>query len=98
MVDRDGRVRDQLGRGIPQQLNPLVLFHAIPGLARQFSAIPARAWRHDSREVQCPCGDRPRIERGEWMTRCGCGRFYLLASGEVFVANSPVRKTGANVD
>jgi hypothetical protein len=78
-----------------------LLLTAIPGLAQQFKAVPKSYTRRLDSEtavVQCPCGRRPVLRRGElhhceqapcWIpgVRSECGRSFIFAVREVLVFN-----------
>lgn len=89
---RTDAVYDLHGRREPRRLDLNLMLTAIPGFARQFRRVPARAVAEDGEDesgrfalVSCPCGSRPIVR--DSLAKCsGCERFYALsASGRVFV-------------
>lgn len=89
---------DRIGRPVPHRIGMLTWFHAIPGLAAQFTAIPEEYWAQDANDegftvavVACPCGREPAPEAGQ-LVECGCHRFYLYTGRTVMVANGPKQR------
>lgn len=89
---------DRIGRPVLHQIGMLTWFHAIPGLAAQYTTIPEEYWAQDANDegytvavVACPCRREPAPEAGQ-LVECECHRFYLFTGRSVMVANGPKQR------
>lgn len=73
----------------PRRLDFAMMARAVPGLAQQFTELPAKPvppefWQLEVDEavIACPCGVEPHV-RIQTISTCECGRMFVFDGDEV---------------